>query len=137
MGGAGSRHGRYPLGSARTRGAQRRGEQLVTAQRLLRRHAAEAVAERALALGQVGRPHLQDRVGESELEDRPGDRGECRDTAGLLALPELAAVAALEAPEVLGARGAELDAAFQPEDLQAPRVGVTGGDALGLEREGE
>src|SRR3954454_25080871 len=131
------RRGAYPLGVARAGRAQRRGEDLVALDRLLRRDAAQAVPEGALALREVGRPHLQDRVREAELEDRPGDGCERRGAADLLALPQLVPVTALEAPEVLRRRGAELDAAVEPEDLEAPRVRVAGRDALGLQRQGE
>src|SRR5215204_5090862 len=80
-------------------------EDLVRGQRLLRRDAAKAVAEGARALGEEGRPHLQDRVGEAELEDRPGHRREGGLAAGLQPLPQLPAVADGEAPHLLRARG--------------------------------
>src|SRR4051794_36957908 len=114
----------HPLGGVRARRAQRGGEDLVTGEGLRRCHAAEAVTERALALGEIGGPHLQHRVGEAELEDRAGDRRERGDAPGLLALPQLLRAAALERPQVLGRGGREVHAAVEPEYPQPPRVAL-------------
>ena len=122
---------------ARRAGFQCGMEDLVRGQGLLRSDASEAVAEGAVALGEVGRPHLQDRVGEAELEDRPGDRRERGLAAGLEPLPDLAAVAHREAADDLRVRGGELDAAVHPERAHPPRVRLAGGDPLGRERERE
>src|SRR3954452_16657164 len=112
-------------------------EDLVRGERLGGGHAPEAISERALALGQEGGPHLEDRVGEAELEDRPRDRREGGLTPGLDALPDLAPVADGEPPHVLRARGGELDAAVHPERAQAPRVRLPRRDSLRRERERE
>src|SRR5919198_166707 len=62
-------------------------EDPVAVARLARCCAAEAPAQRAGPLGEERRPHLEDRVGEAELEDRAGDRGEHRLAADLDLLP--------------------------------------------------
>ena len=112
-------------------------EDLVRGQRLLRSDASEAVAERSLALGEEGRPHLEDRVGEAELPDPAGGAGERGLAADLDVLPELAAVADGEALDDLGAGGRELDAAVHAEGSQAPRVHLARRDPLGGQRERE
>src|SRR3954447_5145397 len=124
-------------GRARSSGFLCGVEDLVRGQRLLRGHASEAVAERPLPLGEEGRPHLQDRVGEAELPDPAGGAGERGLAADLDVLPELAAVADGEALDDLGARGRELDAAVHAEGAEAPRVHLARRDPLGGERERE
>src|SRR5262245_29665901 len=98
--------------------------------RLLRRRAAEAVAELAGALGHVGRPHLQDRVGEAELEDRAGDGGEDRLAADLQPLPDLATAADGEAVDRLGLGGREDHAALHAGRGDPPGVHVPRRDAV-------
>src|SRR5688572_12702581 len=101
----------------------------MTPYRLVRRYAAEAVAEDSAPLGHEGRPHLEKTIGEPGLEDPTRDRRERPVKAEVSALPALL-FAPLKRPEGLGGLGAVLDAPIGAEDLEEPGIGLPRREAL-------
>jgi len=86
--------------------------------------AAELANERA--------PHLEDRIGKSELEDAARDRGDHRLVAHIDAAPRLLLVPALGVKECAGVARREFCRSLDAVDLESPFVGRAGREAAGL-----
>ena len=106
-------------------------------ERLARCCVAEAVPEGAGALGEVGRPHLQEGIPEAEFEDRARDDRPHRDIARLDLLPDLLAVAHRETAQHRGLARGESHAAVHTHGLEEPGVDVSGRDPTCLPKHGE
>src|SRR6476661_7074919 len=97
--------------------------------------AAETQIEKALTLSEKGRPHLEDRVGESGLEDRTGDRRPHGLASGVDLLPRLLGAdtghgGTGEHLDPLGILRTEANSTVHSDRLELPGVLVSGVDAL-------
>ena len=77
-------------------------------------------------------PHLEDRIGKTELEDAACDRGDHRFVAEIDAAPRLLLIPALCVEERAGIIGREFCRCLDAVDLELPFVGRTGREAAGL-----